>query len=337
MDDLTTGKRDKRGDWAPDARLDTSPLFRLPPQVRKLPSWLVGFFLPWNVAFMVTGALFWTLLFPDVATMATLQWGWVLQILALNLAAAILFYSALEIPLYLRRRQANRFKYNGKFPADAKNPAFWFGSQNAEGMLRSLGTGVPIWTGFQVLLCWSAANGYGLSLTFAEHPVYLLALGFLVPIWHEFHFYCVHRLIHVPVLYKYVHSVHHNSVNPSPWSSLSMHPVEQALYFSSCLIHLVIPSNPIVALYGLHYAGFGAVVGHIGFDKIELGKGGLDTHAYTHYLHHKHFEVNYGDGLMPLDKLFGSWHDGTPAAEAEMQARFRRKIERVNHGRGQGR
>jgi sterol desaturase/sphingolipid hydroxylase (fatty acid hydroxylase superfamily) len=331
MDDLTTGKRNKRGDWVPNAPLVTSPLFRLPPQLAKLPGWLPGYFLPWNMLFMLSGAVFWTWFFPDVAAMTTWQWGWVLQILVLNLIAVTLFYSALEIPLYLKRRQANRFKYNGKFPGDSPNPAFWFGRQNAEGILRSLGTGVPIWTAFQCLIGWSAANGYGLTLTFAENPIYLLALGFCVPIWHEFHFYCVHRLIHMPFLYKHIHSVHHHSVNPSPWSSLSMHPVEQLLYFSSCLIHFVIPSNPIVALYGLHYSGFGAVVGHIGFDKIELTETrGLDTHAYTHYLHHKYFEVNYGDGLMPLDKLFGSWHDGTAEGDAAMEARFKAKVARVN-------
>ena len=331
MDDLQTGTRNKRGDWTPKAPLVTSPLFRLPPQLGKLPGWLSGYFLPWNLAFMVSGALFWIFLFPDLAVMQTLHWGWVLQILAVNLIAATAFYSALEVRLYLRRRQGDRFKYNARFPNDTRNPAFWFGSQNAEGILRSLGSGVPIWTGFQVLLGWACANGYGLTLGFADHPIYLLALAFCVPIWHEFHFYCVHRLIHVPILYKYIHSVHHNSVNPSPWSSLSMHPVEQFLYFTSCLIHLVIPSNPIVALYGLHYAGFGAVVGHIGFDKIELTEtSGLDTHAYTHYLHHKYFEVNYGDGLMPLDKLFGSWHDGTAEGDALMAARFKRKVARAN-------
>jgi sterol desaturase/sphingolipid hydroxylase (fatty acid hydroxylase superfamily) len=335
MDDLKSGKRNRRGAWVPNQSLSTSPLFRLPPDLKKLPGWLPGYFLPWNVTFMATGALFWVWLFPDVTVMKSVQWGWVLHVLALNLLAVAVFYSALEARLYLRRAQGNRFKYNGKFPADAKNPAFWYGSQNAEGVLRSLGTGVPIWTGFQVLLGWSAANGYALTTTFAQHPFYLLALGFCVPIWHELHFYCVHRLIHVPILYKYIHSVHHNSVNPSPWSSLSMHPVEQLLYFSSCLIHLIIPSNPIVALYGLHYAGFGAVVGHIGFDKIELtNESGLDTHAYTHYLHHKHFEVNYGDGLMPLDKLFGSWHDGTVEGEALMDARFKRKVERANRNAG---
>jgi sterol desaturase/sphingolipid hydroxylase (fatty acid hydroxylase superfamily) len=110
-----------------------------------------------------------------------------------------------------------------------------------------------------------------------------------------------------------------------------MHPVEQILYFSSSLLHVIIPSNPILALYQLHYAGFGAVVGHIGFDKIELGKDrALDSHAYTHYLHHKHFEVNYGDGLVPFDKLFGTWHDGTAEAETRMNARFQQRKARAN-------
>ena len=331
MDDLKFGTRDKRGDWAPKAALGISPLFRLPPNPVKVLKWLPSYLLPWNMLFMATGALFWSFLFPDVATMKVLHWGWVLQILALNLGSVTLFYSALELRLYILRRQSNQFKYNAKFPSDARNDAFWFGSQNLEGALRSLGTGVPIWTGFQVLIAWAFASGYVPWMTFSNNFWYLLLLGFCVPIWHEFHFFCIHRLIHTPFLYKYVHSVHHNSVNPSPWSSLSMHPLEQFLYFTSSLLHLIIPSNPVVALYQLHYSGFGAVVGHIGFDKIKLAdEAGFDTHAYAHYLHHKYFEVNYGDGLMPLDRLFGSWHDGTPESDARMAARFRKKVEKAN-------
>ena len=108
MDDLSSGKRNKRGDWVPNAPLVTSPLFRLPPQLAKLPAWLPGYFLPWNGLFMVSGALFWTLFFPSTAEMATFHWAWVFKILALNLAAAALFYTALELPLYLRRAQSNR-------------------------------------------------------------------------------------------------------------------------------------------------------------------------------------------------------------------------------------
>ena len=111
-----------------------------------------------------------------------------------------------------------------------------------------------------------------------------------------------------------------------------MHPVEHLLYWSDSLIHLLLPSHPLLFLYGLHITGTGAVVGHIGFDKLELTEGRtLDSHAYAHYLHHKYFEVNYGgDGLIPLDKWFGYWHDGSKDGEALMNARFQKKKARMN-------
>ena len=111
-----------------------------------------------------------------------------------------------------------------------------------------------------------------------------------------------------------------------------MHPVEAFIYHAVALWHLVIPSNPIIGLFQLHLAGFGAINGHIGFDKLEItGKATLTSHAYIHYLHHKYFEVNYGgDGLIPLDRWFGTWHDGTKEGDAMMDARFQRKRERIN-------
>jgi sterol desaturase/sphingolipid hydroxylase (fatty acid hydroxylase superfamily) len=161
--------------------------------------------------------------------------------------------------------------------------------------------------------------------------LYLFALALVVPIIHETHFFVLHRAIHWGPLYKWVHSVHHNSVNPSPFSSLSMHPVEQLGYLGVALWHLVIPSNPVLALYQLHFAGFGAIPGHIGFDKVEITEEtAVDSHAYIHYLHHKYFEVNYGDGLIPFDKWLGTFHDGSRASEARMQARYQKTKERAN-------
>jgi hypothetical protein len=32
--------------------------------------------------------------------------------------------------------------------------------------------------------------------------------------------------MHFEPIYKYVHSLHHKSYNPGPWSGLSMHPIE---------------------------------------------------------------------------------------------------------------
>jgi sterol desaturase/sphingolipid hydroxylase (fatty acid hydroxylase superfamily) len=51
----------------------------------------------------------------------------------------------------------------------------------------------------------------------------------------------------------------------------------------------------------------------------------MSVEHYTHYLHHKYFEVNYGDGLVPLDKLFGTFHDGTAAADEALKRRRRNR------------
>jgi len=331
MDDLTFGKRNKRGDWAPDGRIETAPVFTLPPQPLAFVRWLPHYFLPWNVLFAASAVAYWHFVVPEAEVMKTLGWQWALQLFAVNCIAVFLFYGAFELRLYVLRAQGNRFKYNGKFPGDNKNPAFLFNSQNLDGVIRTFGMALPIWTGLEVGMLWAYANGYGPRVTFAEHPWYLLGVALVMPIFHEAHFFAIHRLIHWGPLYRWIHSVHHNSVNPSPWSSLSMHPVEQLLYFSSALIHVIIPSNPILAIYQLHYSGFGAVVGHLGFDKIELGKeASIDSHAYTHYLHHKFFEVNYGDGLVPFDKWFGTWHDGTKEGDALMQARYEKRKVRAN-------
>jgi len=331
MDDLNYGTRNKRGDWAPKDRLETNPLFAIPPQPLKFLKWLPGYFYPWNVLFMALALASWLWLTPDIETMKTLSPGWIIYLLVRNSLLVLAIYGGLELRLYMKRAQGTHFKYYGKFPADQPSDVFMFKNQNIDNIVRSFGTGVPIWTAYEVFGLWSYANAWGPWTLFAEHPYWLVVFGLVLPVWHEFHFYCIHRLIHVPILYKWVHSVHHNSVNPSPWSSLSMHPVEHLLYWSDSLIHLVLPSHPLLFLYGLQITGTGAVVGHVGFDKIELGnENAIDTHAYAHYLHHKHFEVNYADGTTALDKLFGTWHDGSKEGEALMQARYEKKVARVN-------
>jgi sterol desaturase/sphingolipid hydroxylase (fatty acid hydroxylase superfamily) len=247
------------------------------------------------------------------------------------MAIVLVVFGILELRLYIRQRQGTRFKFNAKWPSANKSDVFFFRSQNIDNFLRGFATGVPIWTAYEVLGLWAAANGYGPWTTFAVHPVWLAAFALVIPIFHELHFYCIHRLIHIPVLYKWIHSVHHNSVNPSPWSSLSMHPIEHLLYWSDSLIHFLLPSHPLLLVYHLQLTGTGAVVGHIGFDKIETSKAtGFDTHAFAHYLHHKYFEVNYSDGTLPLDKWFGTWHDGSKSGDEIMESRFAKLRAKAN-------
>jgi sterol desaturase/sphingolipid hydroxylase (fatty acid hydroxylase superfamily) len=332
MDDLKFGTRNKRGDWAPSGSIEIAPYWNRPFDLLKVLRWVPEYLFPWNAFHLATALAYWYVVIPDVEVLKVLDWRWPLLLYAVNAAAIFVFYGFFELRYYVKRHQETRFKYNGKFPADQPSDVFWFQSQNIDNFLRSFFITIPLWTAVEVFMLWCFANGYAPWLSWADHPMYLVALILLAPAIHEIHFFFIHRLIHWGPLYRWIHSVHHNSINPSPWSSLSMHPVEGFLYNAVAFWHLLIPSNPIVALFQLHVAGFGAVNGHLGFEKLELTEdAAFDSHAYAHYLHHKYFEVNYGgDGLIPLDKWFGTWHDGTKEGDALMSARFQKKRERVN-------
>ncbi|TIO06244.1 MAG: sterol desaturase family protein, partial [Mesorhizobium sp.] len=114
--------------------------------------------------------------------------GWILRLFIVNCAALLIFFGAFELRLYIMRAQGNRFKYNGKWPSEQKSKAFFFENQNIDNMLRTFGTGMPIWTAIEVAILYAYANGYVPWLTFAEDPVYLFCLALVVPIIHETHF-----------------------------------------------------------------------------------------------------------------------------------------------------
>jgi sterol desaturase/sphingolipid hydroxylase (fatty acid hydroxylase superfamily) len=130
----------------------------------------------------------------------------------------------------MRKAQGNTFKYSAKW-LDTDNPTFLFRNQTTDNMIWTLTSGIPIWTAYEVVTLWVFANDYIPWVSWAAHPVYFALLMLAIPLLREVHFYCVHRLLHVPVLYRTVHRLHHNNVNPGPWSGLAMHPVEHLLYF----------------------------------------------------------------------------------------------------------
>jgi len=333
VDDLDYGTRNKRGDWQPGHKMEVAPLWRWPVDIKAILAWLPGLVWPWNAFHIATTLLYFFFVLPEWETMKTLSWDWGLYLWAVNTVCVFAFYGFFELVLYKKRSQGNRFKYNGKFPGDNKSDVFWFNDQNIDNFMRTFIFSVPLWTVVEVIFLHVYAAGLVPWLTWEDSPYYLVALMFLTPAIHEAHFFVIHWAMHQEPLYKWVHKIHHNSINPTPWSSLSMHPVEGFLYHAVALWHLVIPSNPIVALFQLHMAGFGAINGHFGYDRIEMGKKGkyIPSESYPHYLHHKYFDVNYGgEGFVPLDKIFGFWHDGTKEGDLLMRARFQKKKEKMN-------
>jgi sterol desaturase/sphingolipid hydroxylase (fatty acid hydroxylase superfamily) len=270
-------------------------------------------------------------LIPSWESLQSLSWENYFYLYTLNAFGLIVFLGGFELVYYVKRKQETRFKYNSKFPSDHPSDVFWFKSQNIDNFMRTIFVTTPFWTVVEIIMLWAYANSWAVWVPWTTHWAWLTFVVFLSPAIHEVYFFCLHRLIHVPILYKWIHSVHHNSINPSPWSSLSMHPGEGFPYMAEAWLHLLFPSNPVCAYFTLHSSGFGAVNGHLGFEKFQITKTTtLKSHAYVHYLHHKYFEVNYGgDGVIPLDMLFGTWHDGSKEADERMKERFRKKKEKL--------
>lgn len=155
MDDLSFGKRNRRGDWAPDAPIQNAPVFAIPPRLKDVLHWLPHYFFPWNILFALSAVGYWAWVIPPAATMQNLSIGWVAWLYLVNPICVLLFYGAFEMHLYVLRRQQNRFKYNGKFPSEHPSKAFWFENQNIDNILRTFLSGVTIWTAVEAVMLWA--------------------------------------------------------------------------------------------------------------------------------------------------------------------------------------
>jgi sterol desaturase/sphingolipid hydroxylase (fatty acid hydroxylase superfamily) len=319
--------RERGAGWQPLEPVRTPPVFVWPPQPLDALRSIFGFpgyFWPWNALYTAIAFLTWRFLTPDLARMQAFAPGWITELFVCNLVLLLLVVGAWHWRLYIQRAQQDRYKYHARWPG-IQDRKFLFGDQVRDNLFRTIVSAVPIWTAYEVLLFWAQANGYAPAVSWRAHPLYCLALLLLMPLYKEVHFYTVHRLIHWPLLYRTVHRIHHKNVNVGPWSGLAMHPLEHLLYFSGVLLYWIVPAHPFHVLLQLQETAFSPSQGHSGFGRVELSRGvTFDNDHYVHYLHHKYFEVNYGgDQFVPLDRWFGTFHDGSKQAHEMMVRRVR--------------
>ena len=326
METRFDGKRDKRGDWSAPEPLTYAPIVEWPPRPLALLKWVFGypgFFLPWGLFYMAVPALIWVYFTPELAAMKNFEAGWVSYIFFRNLVLILLWTGAWHFWFYVRKAQGTDWKHTTKWLA-RDNRLFLFRNQTLDNLFWTVVGAVPAWSAYEVLTMWLYANDYILFVSISEHPVYFCVLMCLVPVIRDIHYYTVHRISHWGPIYKWVHYVHHNNVNVGPFSGLSVHPVENLWYWSGVMIHWIIPSHPIHALFHMQHAALTPAPSHSGFERVVLLEGvGVKTNDFFHFLHHKYFECNYGgDGMLPLDRWFGTFHDGTAEAGKRMDERF---------------
>lgn len=326
MSDAEWGKRDKRGEWTPNPLPEPGPLFQWPLRPKKIAKYLFApesFLWPFNLFYALLAIGAWYFFTPGLDRTATFAAGWIAEIYLKNVVLLVLIAGGLHLRLYISKGQGTKFKYISKWLA-AKNKKFLFGNQTADNIFWNLTSGAMIWTAWEAVSLWMYANDKIPYINFRSNPVYFVLLMVAVIFIRMIHFYWVHRLIHWKPLYKACHYIHHKNTNIGPWSGLSMHPLEHLLYFSGAVFHWLIPSHPIHMIFHLMHAGASPALGHSGFHKlVAKDEKGLMTDNYFHYLHHRYFTVNFGHESVPLDKWFGSFHDGSDEAQEAMLERRR--------------
>jgi len=329
MDDNKFGTRNQRGDWKPFGGNIVLPRYIIPPQPLKFIRWLFGwngYIFPWQFLWGLIAVLCWFYLTPSLEQMKIFEIGWLSFIFVRNAILVFLYAGFFHLHFYIRKSQDNSFKYNPKF-LETNKSKFLFEDQTKDNLVWVFISAIPIWTAYEAVTLWAFANELIPYVSWELYPAYCIVLFCLVPTLRDVHFYLAHRLTHWGPLYRIAHKVHHLNVNPGPWSGLSMHPIEHIIYFSGILIHWIIPSHPLIAMWHVIHAGIAPHAGHSGYEKMVFKNGmWVNTGTFHHYLHHKYFECNYaGDSCSFIDKLFGTFHDGSDEATEMVMRKLKNK------------
>lgn len=146
-----------------------------------------------------------------------------------------------------------------------------------------------------------------------QHSKLYFWLAFpLMLIMHDTYFYWMHRLMHQPKLFKVLHLVHHQSVNPSPWAAFAFHPLEAVIEIGILVVYLfTIPVMKIHLFFFFLFMMVYNVYGHLGwelypknFHRTWIGKW-INT-SINHNQHHQYFKGNYGLYFLFWDRLMGT-------------------------------
>ncbi len=314
-----------RAEWnhAPEGPIQVSPLWQWPPRPFAVLKWYADGWFPLtiNLGILALAFLSWSVFSPALET--TVEPGmWIVGIWLRNLVIVTLLAGGLHLWFHGYAVQGDHTKYDPR-PFPRQGRMFSFSDQLKDNMFWTIASGVTVWSVFEALGWWGLANGFLPQTTFAQTPVWFVAFFFLIPVWESFYFYWIHRLLHTDVLYRF-HALHHRNNDIGPWSGLSMHPVEHVMYFGTVLIHLVVPSSPVHVIFHLMFYALLAVTSHTGFEGLWFrNKKRVHLGNFHHQIHHRYFEVNYGNLDVPWDKLFGSFHDGTESGKAMMRERLK--------------
>lgn len=133
-------------------------------------------------------------------------------------------------------------------------------------------------------------------------------------------FYWTHRALHIPILYRNFHKMHHHFTAPIAVATIYQHPVEFIINNIFAVLSGPVLSNmhPRSAYFYLVYALIQTLGGHSGYEW----HGGVN-----HDLHHEKFDVNFGS-LKLWDTICGTQYHLSDLCKREQMRKQRKEAER---------
>ncbi|KAK9479850.1 hypothetical protein V1514DRAFT_366595 [Lipomyces japonicus] len=117
--------------------------------------------------------------------------------------------------------------------------------------------------------------------------------------------YFIHRGLHHPHLYRYLHKPHHKWIVPTPFASYAFHPLDG--YLQSLPYHIlpyVLPLHKTVYISLFGFINFWTIMIH---DGEYLSNNPIVNGSACHAMHHLYFNYNYGQFTTLWDRIVGSY------------------------------
>ena len=166
-----------------------------------------------------------------------------------------------------------------------------------------------------------------ITLTGSEFGIFRLyfdiadyGLGYLVIstialiILHDGYFYWAHRFLHRPRVFKKAHRLHHQSINPTPFTSYAFN-VGEAVANAGFLplVLLFMPLHPLAIFIFTNHMMLRNAMGHSGYELFPANRHGRPmfdwmTTVTHHDIHHARFTSNYGLYFTWWDRWMGTEH-----------------------------
>jgi len=256
-----------------------------------------------NLVWLLFAVFDWFVFPYDLDEAKTFQSGWVLRRFAINYAIVIVYYGFWHGALYKLAWGTRKYRVDTA-------PSFFNLAHNI--WYTTLGTfQFTVWEAIFLNMYATGKLGFVSNAELFANPTDMMMTVFwifAIPLWRGLHFYFSHRLLHVRVLYKYVHSLHHRNTDIEPFAGMAMHPVEHLYYFSCLAPSIYFRTSPAIMLWNGMHLLLSPAASHSGFEDH------MQSDQF-HYIHHAKFECNYGSASFPLDHWFGTFRDSMTASK----------------------